>query len=865
MLGQRCGNSCSSNMQGVCLQSCRAARKANPNLGPVSQCKRLCPRSGVTLDRCVSQCVGARRIQNGCFTFLTSAPVTATGTTSARNGVTTTSSPCIRKRDTNHCVRHCAGRNRPDGCVDLCLTRRMIARGCVVATTTSGAGTTTVATTTTQSAVCARQGAGDEKHCRRVCQNTRGVTNVASCCDSCVARRRQERGCGTTTAAATTATAVATTRASTTSSATAAPTSCVRPEEVSKCETQCRSNRNGAATMDICIDTCLEKLLVGRNCVTTTRTSVASATTTRAAIVDGCFKPSDAAACAKSCARSKSASKCVERCTRRRYAQRGCVWNASTRPAGLTTTSTTRGRRTSRTSGRSSTRSTARRTTRRNGLCNSKADKTHCRSTCFGSGSCERRCLKQRRRACTTTTTTRTSTTTRSTAAVVATTTAAPQTARSLRDSVLNECVTTYMNCKVVCTADDLERAFKAFQSLCSYISKNRQDKKSLRRNKRIRRQVVCLLGRIVAKRNRRVAASIKRIQRQLRRCKKSSCSCRNRALRRLGVARRRETRLLEISRVLVSQSGGAKGKCRRSVRNQLRRARSALARSAAAVARRAVKQSTRIIRGARARLLTCSSKACRRKARKTIRREKRVLRRAKKEQKKVRRAVTKAVVRSSKRLSSLQAKCSPKCSKSVRKAIRVEKRLMRILSGKEKRKTTTRKTTARPAVSRACAARMVDLRTRVLERRRRLRKCGSDRVCVLHCRSIVHSLIAEMASLKGCRPARPGAAGATTKSTGALMVTVKESVSLDLCDDALAEWHVDREKMNRDLSSAYEAAAKCGANTACTTNHLVQLRRLHLALNALKRPECKVVTTLADVTTTTTTTAAPLAAANKY
>lgn len=935
-----------------------------------------------------------------------------------------------------------------DSCVDLCLTRRMIERGCVVQTTTSSAPSTL-------SPACAKSASTDAVHCDRVCLYSGEKKKMDVCMDSCIMRRRKQRGCPvetTATAAATTATAASSAGTTTVSAPTTAANStdapsCVRPEDAIECQTSCQSNLNGALSLDICTDSCLEKRLVDRKCLDkTTGGSTTATATTRVPVVEGCFKATDAAYCASSCApkkgEKKSTDRCVERCAKRKYAQRGCVWTRTSRPAVLTTvtklllTSTKK------------TLTTKAATTTAAPSCNSEADKNHCKATCFGSSTCERKCLKVRSRSCSTLATTA------ATTKKVSVTSKPVDTANghTLRQQVLKDCVNTYMSCKSdVCASEDVERAFKSFQSLVTFISKSRSDKVSLRRSKRIRRQVVCLLSRIVTKRRRIVASAVKRVQKRLSKCNKRNASCRQRCLRRLGVARRRETRLLEISRVLVLQSHGAKSKCRKVVAKELSKAVKLVGKTSTRLAKSIVKQSTRIIKSARVRLLGCSSASCTKKCERVIRREKRVLRRGKKEQKKVRRVLAKAVVREVKTLGKLQAACAAKkCKSAARKAIRSEKKVLRILSGKKKaatnkvaklqkridrkiakladsvtarrvrkniakvvklekrlvrtcsgkarcaiyvskslaqaqsnakaalktaagacvddkacvskvkavaalvkkqlssvtstsvvvskgtsagakqllasisqcikkigssltargvkkhvaklvkrerrlvalterckgnakcfalvatavvkatskatrtiRRVTTEigaacggkkkcaasvATVARRSVKQlkkvsalvesrllklSCPLRMSTLRTQIQFERLRVASCAKDQKCAMRHRAQVHKLVADLAV--GCSKKKE-----EKKKEEA--VVVKDSVQLDSCDDATAEFHVSREKLNRELSVAYDKAADC-KTIVCTTSSLVELRKLHLALNALKMPACNVPT----------------------
>jgi hypothetical protein len=151
-----------------------------------------------------------------------------------------------------------------------------------------------------------------------------------------------------------------------------------------------------------------------------------------------------------------------------------------------------------------------------------------------------------------------------------------------------------------------------------------------------------------------------------------------------------------------------------------------------------------------------------------------------------------------------------------------------------------------------ACPLEVSVLRTELEFERLAVVQCQKDQKCRLRHSAVVHKLQANLAGLKGCRNAH--------KTTEKPFTKVRESVDLDFCNDRIAEWHVDRENLNRQLADRYASAAEC-KTTACTTSMLVKLRKLHLELNALKRPVCKV-TTWADgqKTPAPQTTTAPAA-----
>lgn len=302
----------------------------------------------------MDQCVIARRIDNGCVKFVTTAaPTTAApATTSAP---TAPANSCIHASDTTTCLTSC--KNSPvgelDSCVDSCVRDRMIQRGCDPVS-----GSTTRSVTTAPVFVgpvpefCNTEREKDVPECSRICNFFSNGMPLDTCMNDCIVRRSRERGCPmssvATAAATTTAATTTTTRPTTTTAAplTSAPTvACLQPQDAMECVNTCRSIASGD-DLDVCSDRCIHKRMVQRGCVTLT---TASATTRP--VSNSCVRASDTTSCTKSCAGqpASSLSGCISQCVSRHMAQRGCtVVHRTSAAATMATVAATRSAQTTR-------------------------------------------------------------------------------------------------------------------------------------------------------------------------------------------------------------------------------------------------------------------------------------------------------------------------------------------------------------------------------------------------------------------------------------------------------------------------------------------------------------------------------------
>ncbi len=383
--------------------------------------------------------------------------------------------------------------------------------------------------------------------------------------------------------------------------------------------------------------------------------------------------------------------------------------------------------------------------------------------------------------------------------------------------------------------------------------------KSEKRRAERIRRQLVCMLSRMVRVRDRIIKSSLHRANRSLRSCKKASC--RNRGLRRIRAVRRHVASLLKVTRDATAASAGVKGVCVKSLVRELRRESKVVSRVVKTV-RRVIKAEKKAVIKARKNLLNCAGARCVKHARRTVRREKRVIRAAKKEVRKAQRVVTKLVVREIERVTKLKAKVcnNRKCRRGVRKATRLEKVVLKAVKLSRKTVTKTAKK-VKKVISKAvrkvtetrCDALRVVISTHTLERN----LCGDDRACSHRHSARIHTAMADLLVLKNC------SAASTTKTTvteTAVDTTAPGSVARDMCDDEISVWNAERETLNRKLAAQYEVAAKC-TTAAATKLSLLELTKLHRQLRLQVRPKCAAtfmdsVATKAASSSTTATTA---------
>jgi len=224
--------------------------------------------------------------------------------------------------------------------------------------------------------------------------------------------------------------------------------------------------------------------------------------------------------------------------------------------------------------------------------------------------------------------------------------------------------------------------------------------KADVRRARRVRRQLVCMLSRMVRVRDRIIKSSLKRAERSLRDCKR--VSCRRRGLRRLNAVRRRMAFMLQVARDAVVSSKGAKGACVRTLQKELARERKVVARVVKVTAR-IVKAEKKVIAKAREKLLSCSGSRCVSQQRRIVRREKRVLRVAKKQVRKAKKVVRKLVVTEISRINKLKQKVaacsSSKCERGIRRVIRLERSVVKAVKSSAKSAATTVKKVAKTVV----------------------------------------------------------------------------------------------------------------------------------------------------------------------
>jgi hypothetical protein len=376
-----------------------------------------------------------------------------------------------------------------------------------------------------------------------------------------------------------------------------------------------------------------------------------------------------------------------------------------------------------------------------------------------------------------------------------------------------------------------------------------------VRRANGVRRQLVCMLSRMVRVRDRIVKATLKRADRALRDCK--HVSCRRRALRRLAAVRGRVAYMLQVSRDAVVSSKGVKAKCVRILKSELTRERRVV-NKVVKVTQRIVKKEKKAIKKARAKLLSCTGARCVSQQRHIVRREKRVLRVAKKEVSKAKKVVRKLVVKEIGVVNKLKQKAadcaSKKCRRGVRKVIELEKSVIKAVTlTASKAKRVVKKVVAKVStdVESRCEALRITISTHSLERN----LCGKDRVCRHRHSALMHTAMADLIALKDCLGPMSSTSGVTTKPP-VTTVRTTGSVARDACDDEIAEWNTDREDLNRRIAAAYTEAAEC-PTSACTQLALVALKKLHESAHKLSRPKCALTffvdTTKGPVTSGTT------------
>lgn len=98
-LARRCTRSCLASRVSVCKDSCVKSRNLNPNLGSDKSCAKECNSESRPMDTCISHCILARQLENGC--------VDAGSMTTTKAPVTPAPAPCSLKACLDYAQKKC--------------------------------------------------------------------------------------------------------------------------------------------------------------------------------------------------------------------------------------------------------------------------------------------------------------------------------------------------------------------------------------------------------------------------------------------------------------------------------------------------------------------------------------------------------------------------------------------------------------------------------------------------------------------------------------------------------------------------------------------------------------------------------------